>query len=279
MGVRRLRGMGGSVDLRIGESRVVVWYSTLTIKARCTYHFVTNSWKARAPAPDLDMWGSVSAVVDGKLFLIGGWPDGDSSIRVYDPVSDTWEYRTSIPFKGFGWGHASAVVNKKIYVIGGDSGKGGLDPDDAKLLLYDPRTDSWAWGFEPIPINRGGLAADTILDKIYVVGTGPHLQIYDPLNDRWTQGASLPVPVIGPGVAVLNGELYVLGGMADDENWNCVNATVQIYDPGKNKWRMGKPMSAPRCFLAAVVHNEGVHVFGGFDGKWRAVNTYKQFRP
>ena len=42
MGVRRLRGMGGSVDLRTGESRVVVWYSTLTIKARCTYHFVTN---------------------------------------------------------------------------------------------------------------------------------------------------------------------------------------------------------------------------------------------
>ena len=146
-------------------------------------------------------------------------------------------------------------------------------------MRYDPKSDIWAKGLAPIPINHSILAADTISGKIYVVGTGEHLQIYDPYHDRWTQGASLPVPVLAPGVSVVNGQLYVLGGAKDDGEWSCVVTAVQIYDPGNDEWRMGKEMSAPRCDLAAAVQNERVHVFGGFDREFRAVDSNEQFSP
>jgi len=225
------------------------------------------------------MYGPASAVTDGMLFVIGGWPNGHSLTRVYDPVADNWEYRTPIPYDGFSWGHAAAVVNDQIYVIGGESGvvtNGQLDP---KVLRYDPEADIWAKPLAQIPINHSVLAADAILGKIYVVGTGAHLQIYDPASDRWTQGASLPVPVFAPGISVVNDELYVLGGAVDGSDWNCVITAVQIYDPRNDEWRMGKGMSAPRCDLAAAVQHERVHVFGGFDRAWRAVNTNEQFSP
>jgi len=46
-------------------------------------------------------------------------------------------------------------------------------------------------------------------------GTGdpvPSLEIYDPLSNNWSTGASMPVPLAAGGVAVLNGRMYVVGG-------------------------------------------------------------------
>ena len=69
---------------------------------------------------------------------------------------------------------------------------------DNKVLRYEPTRNRWTRGLSPIPINSNGLAADTIAGKVYVVGTGEHLQIYELVADDWTQGASLPVPTNGP---------------------------------------------------------------------------------
>ena len=228
------------------------------------------------------MWAPASAVVSGKLFVIGGWPEHHAALRLYDPQLDTWEYKASIPDEGFSWGHTAAVVRDQIYVIGGYNGIGDGDKPDPKVLRYDPRRDVWTGGLAPIPINEAcgdkctGLAASVIEGKVYVVGNGKHLQIYDPATDAWSRGASLPILTTdAPGIAALDGELYVFGG---SNLFECGSA-IQIYDPNNDEWSMGNEMSAARCYPAAAVHNGSVHVFGGFDSEWRAVDPNEQFRP
>jgi len=246
------------------------------------YHPASDSWVTRAPAPDLSMWGPASAVVEGKLFVIGGWPGGHSRNRVYDPIADTWEYLATIPHDGFSWGHAAAVVNDKIYVIGGYNGIDDGEQPDSKVLRYDPRKDAWR-KVAPIPINYScdgkcdGLAVGVVEGKVYVVGTGKHLQIYDPATDAWSQGASLPIPTTyAPGIVGIDGELYVFGGANPSD---CGGRAVQIYSPKKDEWRLGKPMSTGRCYLAVTLHKGSAYIFGGFDSSWRAVNANEQFRP
>ena len=81
----------------------------------------------------------------------------------------------------------------------------------------------------------------------------------------------MPLPVIAPSVATLEGELYVFGGSADDSDWTCGIDVLQIYDPQIDKWRLSIGMSVGRCYSAAAVFEGSAYVFGGFDGAWRAV--------
>ena len=118
------------------------------------------------------------------------------------------------------------------------------------------------------------MAADTIGGKIYVVGSGEHIQIYDPVTDGWTQGAFLPVPTKSPSVVVLDGELYVFGGTTDTRKGGDISS-VQIYDPETDQWRLGFGLSAPRYFSAAAIHDGSAYVFGGY-GPGRRILDYNE---
>jgi hypothetical protein len=53
-------------------------------------------------------------VVGDKIYVIGGLPDRTLN-QVYDPATDTWTIKASMPIDA---GGASVVFNNKIYVIG-----------------------------------------------------------------------------------------------------------------------------------------------------------------
>src|SRR5699024_11915729 len=64
------------------------------------YDSVSDSWETKATMPTR-RYGHTSAVVDGKIYCIGGYSGGYSTnkVEVYDPVTDTWETKTSMPTK------------------------------------------------------------------------------------------------------------------------------------------------------------------------------------
>ncbi|MHC4439988.1 MAG: Kelch repeat-containing protein, partial [Planctomycetota bacterium] len=75
-----------------------------------------------SPTPRL---APTSAVVNGKIYIIGGWtsePDaiGISTVDEYDPASNTWTRKADMPTARSS-SPSSAVVDGKIYVIGGDN--------------------------------------------------------------------------------------------------------------------------------------------------------------
>ncbi len=55
-------------------------------------------------------------------------------------------------------------------------------------------------------------------------------------------------------MAAFQGKIWVVGGC---DAWNPL-ASVEIYDPTSNMWKMGPPMSSPRRGCALVA-NGGMH--------------------
>ena len=104
----------------------------------------SGSWSQVADMPTIRSAHSVN-VVDGKIYAIGGFGFGGSNgqktlpaVEEYDPVTDSWTTRTSMPTAR--WGHSGSVVNGKIYTIGGsDNITNGITPVEE----YDPATDTW----------------------------------------------------------------------------------------------------------------------------------------
>jgi N-acetylneuraminic acid mutarotase len=59
----------------------------------------------------------------------------------------------------------------------------------------------------------------------------------------------MPTAVVNAASVALNGELYVFGGNSGTSDV----ATVQVYDPHKNKWRTLAAMPAPLSSSSGVV--------------------------
>ena len=184
------------------------------------YNPSTDTWEIRTPMPSGARSDLCASVVAGKIYLIGGYSLGMNSIpsnltEVYDPETDTWATKASMPTAVYGC--TSAVVNNKIYVI-----ENSLSGSVHSLnQIYDPETDTWSYG-KSIP-NRAPeavAAATTGVDapkRIYVMGGGQVSatglnQVYDPTTNTWSIGAQMPTPRNYLGVAVLNDILYAIGG-------------------------------------------------------------------
>jgi len=101
------------------------------------YDPAANTWTQASDMPRPRM-GHTASLVDGKIYLIGGydygvvelWKEGKiddaeagklfSIVDVYDPETDTWATAADIPFSIDN--HTAAVVSGRIYVIGGETG-------------------------------------------------------------------------------------------------------------------------------------------------------------
>jgi N-acetylneuraminic acid mutarotase len=113
-----------------------------------------NKWGARKSAPHFHK-GGAGGVIGGKLYVVGGL-NGSQAVAhldVYNPATDTWTTRASIPKAGRAIGTA---LGGKLYVVV------GLD-----AYVYDPGTNKWS------PIADPSLEHDGIVRV--VLGGKPRL--------------------------------------------------------------------------------------------------------
>ena len=185
------------------------------------YDPATDSWETKASMPSARL-GLQANIVNGKIYLIGGyeWSNGtsvgvSSRTEVYDPVSDTWTFKASIPAPVSY--SASAVIDNKIYVMTSNLNQ-----------IYDAESDSWNTGAPPpvsvVLASAGATEGVFAPERIYVFGADadmPYYQLtvrqfttqsYDPKNNNWTVCDSIPTVRFDAGVAVFNESLYVIGG-------------------------------------------------------------------
>jgi hypothetical protein len=237
-----------------------------------------DSWATLASMPSARYDLGV-AVVDGKMYAIGGDRSGpDPSLgnnEMYDPETNTWTTKEPMPTarKNFG----ITVFENKIYVIGGYSSSGGtLEVNE----VYDPKTDSWETK-SSLPTPRMGLCLETVNEKIYAIGGDrpgiyppyPVLsnltEIYDPVTDSWTTGASMPnyggLGFADVTSALVDKKLYILSCGEREGN----GVFTQIYDPLTDSWSSGAPIPIMIDYASAVstsgvfapkrIHVLGVH--------------------
>jgi N-acetylneuraminic acid mutarotase len=197
------------------------------------YNPVSDSWtsKSKIPTP---LMAAAAAVVDGKIYVIGGAPFGMNSayksVYEYNPAIDIWTKKTDMYTARL---LASAtVVDGKIYVFGGAANLYGTG--FSAVEVYDPSADTWAVK-GPMPIPRATHVSSAVNGNIYIF-TGAlrpgsvynDVLEYNPTLDTWVTKTSIPTPRVAPAACSIGGKIYIIGGMDED---NTRLSIVEEYDP------------------------------------------------
>src|SRR5205814_4852254 len=106
--------------------------------------------------------GTNGAVVNGKLYVIGGNASGACSAanQAYDPVANTWQTRAAMPTARC---HLSVVaLDGIIYAIGGTNTSGSIKYTTVEA--YNPATDTWSTK-APLATGRQSFAAAAVSGK------------------------------------------------------------------------------------------------------------------
>ena len=143
------------------------------------YDPASDSWSTMAPIPTPVM-GYASAVLDGKIYIIGGGTaasfrqNASTLVQIFDPKTNQWTNGTSIPI-GVCYAEASLTTGllapKRVYVVGGLLNYGGPYLGTASLAnqVYDPETQTWSVAAS-IPNNRWYFSLVNVDDALYAVG-------------------------------------------------------------------------------------------------------------
>ncbi len=211
------------------------------------YDPTTDTWTQKADMPTPRK--TKTCVVDGKIYAIGGWSTTHEqsqleAVEIYDPATNTWA-------KAQGMNHARcsaaiSVVNGEIYAMGGigwppnrdESGQYLSDIYLSSVEVFNPKTNQWHERTE-MSVPKAEHSTSVIDGKIYVMGgyflegrrvkTLSAIEVYDPATDRWTQEPDMLIGKSGHATAVIDGQIYILGGNGGVGKG--LLTSVEVYDP------------------------------------------------
>lgn len=167
----------------------------------------------------------ISAVVDGKIYIIGGTDQFRSTSNkneMYDPSTKTWTVKSKMPTARNS--AARVVINEKIYVIAG---------------RYKP---------------EGGQITNL-----------SSFEVYDTKNDQWSILADLPIKSGGLMAAVLENKIFVFGGEYFNSNGGGIYSSIFCYDLHTNSWAKVKKTSLARHGTQALSYKDKIYIIGGAD--------------
>ncbi|KAG9351389.1 hypothetical protein JZ751_022638 [Albula glossodonta] len=173
-----------------------------------------------------------------------------------------------------------AIVNNFVFLLGGEElGPDGEFHASSKVYRYDPRQNSWL-RMSDMSVPRSEFAVGVIGKFIYAVAgrtrdeTFYSTERYDIVEDRWEFVDPYPVNKYGHEGTVLNGKLYITGGITSSST----SKQVCVFDPGReglaehrtrrtqvltNCWENKSKMNYARCFHKMISYNGKLYVFGG----------------
>ncbi|KAA3630652.1 MAG: kelch repeat-containing protein, partial [Bacteroidetes bacterium] len=214
-------------------------------------------------------FGSSAAVLDGKIYVIGGIDyDGTPTLRtveIYEPTENTWSTGTDIPIPLYRPG--CVVYSGKIFIFGGVDPEGKSD----KVFEFDPQNpDTWVEkAAMPTPINWH--QAQVVQDSIYIFGGindtwVDSTLVYLPKTDNWVIREAMPQPRGFYASEVYDDTIYVMGGIYLGLTHNQVYA----YSPQSNTWTQKGNMPDSKMSAESVTYGDDIYLFGG----WWAFNPF-----
>jgi N-acetylneuraminic acid mutarotase len=273
-----------SISLPLVLVILTVSYVIVAKPASSSAEVIEDSWVSKTPLQKAI--GSLeAAVANGKIYAISS-----SANEEYDPATDTWTSKKPMPTKRHYF--TIATYQNKIYVIGGQSGYNsaeGLRILTAANEVYDPVTDTWETK-APMPTPRFYLSANTVNDKIYLIGGlndtdyNPPIivsdlnEVYDPQTDTWSTKTPTSNPVYNYASAVLDNKIYLFGGGTSEDD------LTQIYDAITDTWGYGQRMPDKTRSIAAAATTgtkapKRIYVIGGMQGFAFPLDSNRVYNP
>src|SRR5260370_889622 len=167
----------------------------------------------------------------------------------------------------------------------------------AGYTLVGPTTIGNVWvSVAPMPTARNGLAAAAVNGKIYAIGGLAaglaasfnrlnQVEVYDSNSNSWSTVASMPTARDSLAAAVLNGNIYAIGGFSS----NTPLDTEEVYDHVSNSWTTSSaiggspgtvvPMPTARWGLAAAAVHGKVYAIGGINTMGQDGKTDEVYDP
>jgi N-acetylneuraminic acid mutarotase len=204
----------------------------------------TQTWGRLGDMPGPARSVAARGIVDGKVYLVGGFGAMDNTTLIYDPVTDEWS--TGAPLPGVARpGAGAAVLDGRLYLVGGCTSDFACGPESDAVHRYDPASDSWG-SLAPYPEPTAFMACGGIDGSLYCAGgsrfNGTEFggnfrdsHRYDPVTDSWHRVADLPVGMAIGIHEVVDGRLVVIGGSFSQSR-------AFAYNPATNGW---SELSAP----------------------------------
>jgi hypothetical protein len=221
---------------------------------------VEDSWLLKASMQQARSGLGVAAM-NGKIYAIGGsnaiGPGGDfvGTNEMYDPVTDTWTTKASMPTPRSYF--AIAAYQNKIYCIGGVVGF-AVDDEHGVFYhevvsgvneVYDTVTDTWETK-RSLPDGGMVMQAHVVNGKIYVVDGG-WVYAYDPNEDSWVTKTVMSKPYpewdSWPMSAAVDNKIvftfaYSTFNFSTGETWE---QKVMVYDVETDSWSGGTSGQTP----------------------------------
>jgi N-acetylneuraminic acid mutarotase len=230
------------------------------------YNVTTRTWTTLTHMPGRRYEGNGAAVIDGQLYVAGGWtrtpPLPHSSLYAYDPPSNTWSIKASMShLSACG---ATGAIGGKLYVLTACDGNNGYS---SEFDVYDPASNSWS--SLPSPSNAHAAPGFGVVRGRLIVAGGfdasgtlkGTTEAYDPKSKSWSTLSSEPQPVLGAASAAVGGRLIVAGG----SNGTSAVASVQVYDSSTDSWSTGTSLPTAIVNAAGAVQQGFIFVEGGSD--------------
>ncbi|MEO0513828.1 MAG: kelch repeat-containing protein [Planctomycetota bacterium] len=226
----------------------------------------SDTWTQVATLPEGPLRGPTMQVVNDQIVLASGLipPSGPfvptDSVHVAD-LDENWLRGPDLPVD---LGEVAAgVIDGTLLVIG--------DGDNA-TLAYDLATATWSDTGDDRPVPAKDQLAEVVDDQLYVFGGITYAggqtiynntQIYDPAAGTWTAGADTPWPVFAGQTAVINGLIYLNGGVTTG---GVTTNQTAVYDPATNMWSTLADSPLARNSAAVGTDGSKMYIFGGRDG-------------
>ena len=202
------------------------------------------SWTTTAPSPLTPRWGSLTAWLDGRFYVIGGWDGGPCppgaacdmpgpNLRdgaVYDPANDTWTTIAEAPY-GIGRDFSLGVtLQGALYVAS--------VIDDGSFWAYHPDTDEWQRLAEPPGYHH--MVATTSMIVVDTLDDPSRHYAYRPSEDAWVQLPEGPIDrCYGVTLWAVEERALVVGGCGDDG----AELQLSFFDPDSSEW--SQPVAVP----------------------------------
>lgn len=228
----------------------------------------SRTWSRIIPLPR-GLHHTTASVVDGKLYVIGGFGSAtwrpSSKNYEYDPQTHRWTVKAPMPTARGAL--AAGVVKGKIHLVGGAHRKLFNLVNTPVHEVYDPKTDSWET-LAPMPTARDHLTVSVINEKLHAIGGRVDVdynnnlnthEAYDAKTNKWLPLAPLPTARSGITSQVLNGLIHVFGGESGEGTF----VENEAYNPSTNEWEIYKPIPLGLHGLASVVWKNQIHLLTG----------------
>ncbi|VGO17184.1 hypothetical protein PDESU_05779 [Pontiella desulfatans] len=211
---------------------------------------------------------------EGEFYLLGG--RRIQPVNIFNPETKTWRNASKPPIEIH---HFQPVVHEdKILIICAMTGRYPNETGLEKVLVYEPKKDTWSWGDE-IPKNRrrGSAGVVNVDGKIYVMcgivnghvgGYVNWADRYDPATGEWTKLKNAKHKRDHFQCTYLDGKIYAAGGRTTSKETNQVFdltvPEVDVYDIKSGAWSVLKDdLPTPRAGNSTATIGQDIVVAGG----------------